>query len=103
MMTEDQDELSVEAKVVAGVYWGVGGPFTEISFDRPWIIHPRMRKGLDELVDAGLLTVEKFNNVSDKLVWKPTPKMKTHGPKVTLAFIKAHSFPVTDESQPKPD
>lgn len=90
-------DLSTEAKVVGATWWGGPMMLTELSFDRPWIIHPKTRKGLDDLVAAGLLTVEKFNRVSDKLVWKPTDKMKTSPPKASLAFLKANSFPVTTE------
>ena len=84
--------------MVAGCFWGMMMPRTELSFDRPWIIHPRTRKGLDELVEAGLLTVEKFDNPhSDKLIWKPTPRMGTEGPKPSMAFMQANSFSITTE------
>ncbi len=89
-------ELSTEAKVIIGAFWGIM-PTSELSFARPHIIHPRARQGLDELVKTGMLTVEKFNKYSDKLVWKPTDKMKTNKPKVSKAFIKANSFPITTE------
>lgn len=89
-------ELSVEAKVVCGAFWGIMG-MTEVSFERPHIITKKARKGLDDLVTAGLLTVEKFNQHSAKLVWKPTGKMKTNKPKVSHEYIKANTFPITSE------
>ena len=90
------DELSTEALVVCGAFWGVL-PTSELSFERPHVIHPRTRKGLDDLVAAGFLTVERFNNISDKLVWKPTERMKSERPKVSRAFMKDNSFPVTTD------
>ena len=90
-------ELSTEAKVVAGTFWGIM-PTDELSFNRPHIIHPKTRKGLDDLVEAGLLTMEPLNDYKNPpLVWKPTDKMKTDKPDTPLAFIKAHGFPVTTE------
>lgn len=89
-------ELSIEARVVIGAFWGVM-PTDELSFQRPHIIHPRTRKGLDELVEAGMLTVERFNKHSDTLVWKPTDKMKTDKPELDMEFLKENSFPVTTE------
>ena len=90
------NNLSIEARVV-GTLFGMRGALTELSFDRPWIIHPRARKGLDELVEAGLLTVEPFNSVSEKLVWRPTPRMRDDGPRESFEFLKANSFPMTRE------
>jgi len=88
-------ELSTEAKVVYGAQFSFG--LTELSFNRPHIIHPRMRRGLDDLVAAGLLTMEKFNEHSAKLLWKPTEKLKANRPTVSMKFIKANSFPITTE------
>jgi len=89
-------DLSIEAKAMIGAFWTLL-PLNELSFDRPWIIHPRSRKGLDELVDKGFLTVEKFNDHSERLVWKPTDKMGTDKPKVSLKFLKENSFPLTEQ------
>ncbi len=91
-------ELSTEAKVMAFSFWGIIS-HSELSFARPHIITPQARKGLDDLVEAGLLTVERFNKYTDKLVWKPTDKMKTDKPKVSMAFAEKHSFRLTDENQ----
>ena len=90
--------LSKEAKVCVGAWWSVMMT-GELKFQRPHIIHPRTRKGLDELVDKGFLTVEKFNDISDALVWKPTDKMrdKSQRPKVSMDFVKEHGFPITTE------
>lgn len=92
-------DFSVEARVVSGVYWHGSMFLEELSFERPWIIHPRLRRGLDELVEAGLLTIEKSNEVPGKLVWRPTDRMKSEGPKASLALIKANGFLVTIEEQ----
>lgn len=96
--TEESGELSTEAKVVAGVHWGLLMT-AQLSFARPHVIHPQMRAGLDELVEKGYLTVEKFNEISDKMVWKPTAKMYDEKPgrNVSMAFVEANSFPVTTE------
>ena len=91
-------DFSIEAQVVAGAFWGRLMPCTALSFERPWIIHPKTRKGLDELVEAGLLTMERFNKISDKLIWKPTSRMEAEGPKPSIAFMKGNGFPVTTEN-----
>lgn len=96
-------DLSIEAKVICGTWWGVIGN-SEVVFQRPWIIHPRTRKGLDELVEKGFLTVEQQ---SAALVWKPTAKMHIERPAREIAlttagfsaFMRENSFPITDESQ----
>lgn len=87
-------EFSIEAQVVAGAFWGA---LTEVSFKRPHIIHERARKGLDELVAAGLLTMRPRNDRSAELVWTATPRMKKEGPKPTMAFLKANAFPITTD------
>lgn len=94
------NDLSIEAKVVIGGFFSILMT-TELSFKRPWVIHPRTRKGLDELVDNGYLTVEKFNKYADTLVWKPTDKMLKERPKISRKFMEENSFPVMDESQKK--
>lgn len=94
--TPEFEALSVEAKVVCGAFWGIMLT-TELGFERPWIIHERTRKGLDELVAAGYLTVEKFNQYSDKLIWKTTDKLRAELPRVSMKFMKENSFPVTTE------
>ena len=90
-------KLSTEAQVVSGTWWGT--MHTDmLSFERPHIIHPSTRKGLDDLVKAGLLIMTPRNDSKDPpLDWKPTHKMKTDRPKVSLDFIKEHGFPVTTE------
>lgn len=89
--------LSVEAKVLIGCYWSLLMT-EEIKFQRPHIISKRARKGFDELVEKGFLTVEKFNNHSPALVWKPTEKMYSdQKPKVSRQFIIDNNFPLTTE------
>lgn len=91
-------KLSVEARIIAGTLWTGYMSHTELSFRRPHIIHPKTRKGLDELVEAGLLTMEKPDDHLDTLSWKPTPLMVTDGPKrPSEAFMKRHTFPLTTE------
>lgn len=102
-------EFSDEAKVVCGAWWNV--TMTDnLQFDRPWIIHPRTRKGLDELVDKGYLTSEPLNHYKDApLCFRPTKKMKSERPAKDFwetydemeAFLQENNFPITDESQPK--
>ena len=94
--TSEFEALSIEAKVVCGGFWGIIRK-NEVSFARPWVIHPRMRKGLDELVDAGYLTVKKPNNISDTLVWRYTDKLLEEKPRVSMGFIEANNFPSTTE------
>lgn len=100
--TAEFEALSVEAKVVAGCWWGVMMT-DKVGFDRPWTIHPQTRKGLDDLAAAGYLTCEPRNRYPNcPLDWKPTDKMRTERPRVSQAFLKEHStFPITDESQPE--
>jgi len=89
------EQFSTEAQVVAGSIWTkMPMSSTEVKFDRPWVIHPRMREGLDELTEAGLLTCEALNHLPDSpLIWKPTERMKTEGPRPTWDFLKRNSFP----------
>lgn len=90
-------DLSIEAKVMAGTFWG---PIylTTLSFERPWILHPSARKGLDDLVEAGFLGMEPRNDLKDcPIDWQPTLKMKMENPKVSQAFIIKNSFPLTTE------
>lgn len=89
-------DLSIEAKVVAGTWWGVMNT-SEVSFQRTHIIHPRTRKGLDELTSKGYLTAD-FYDGGKRGVWRPTKKMKVHNPRIPVSFVKEHGFPITDES-----
>lgn len=89
------NDLSTEAKVIIGAMFPFGSK-TEVSFARPHIMTPQCRKGFDDLVEAGYLTVEKFNRFTDKLVWKPTEKMKDK-PKISNKFIKDNTFFLTTE------
>ena len=92
-------DLSIEAQGMIGAFWMFSNQ-TEVTFQRPHILTKRARKGLDELVEAGFLTVRKFNRFSDALVWEPTDKMKTDKPRVSIKFLKENSFVITDETQP---
>lgn len=87
--------LSVEAKCMSHMFCAPMG-LSELSFERPHIIDPQARKGLDELVDGGFLTKEKFNKYSDKLVWKPTDKINDLK-RVSMKFLEEHSFSMTTE------
>lgn len=98
-MIENIKDLSVEAQVVYGGMWML--PIcenSEVTFQRPWVIHPRTRKGLDELVENGFLIVEPFNKISPALTWKPTAKMTAKRVQLPWKFLEENSFPVTDES-----
>ncbi len=89
-------ELSIEAKCVAGsIFCAV--PTDELSFERPWIIHPRTRKGLDDLVAAGLLIMRTWNPYSAKVLWTQTDKLRENPLNISMAFLKANSFPLTTE------
>lgn len=100
--TAEFEALSPEAKTLVGAWWGVMMT-TEVTFQRPWIIHPQARKGLDELVAAGYLSCEPLNQCENPpMGWKPTEKLKTEQPKVSRDFMKANSFPITDETLPEP-
>ena len=96
-------DLSIEARVMFGAHWG--GPMTmKVTYRRAWVIHPKARKGLDDLVTAGYLTVSKTND-GDGLTWEPTSKVKTDRPDPPIDFdfmMKHGDFPMVDESQPKP-
>lgn len=87
------ENLSTEAKVVSGTFWGVI-PVTELTFQRPHIIHPSARKGLNDLTAAGLLVFEDRHGIA---IWRPTERMKASPPKVSQEFIKRNSFPITTE------
>lgn len=86
-------EFSTEEKCVIGCWWNIMMT-TEVTFQRPHIIHPRMRKGLDELTDKGLLAFEDRHGIA---IWTPTDKMKTHKPRVSQKFLEENSFPITTE------
>jgi hypothetical protein len=100
--TAEFEALSTEAKTMVGAFWSIMR-ITELCFERPWIITPQARKGLDDLTAAGYLKAEQVNpRYGDKspMVWKPTGKMKAEKPRVSLAFVEANSFPITDEKAP---
>lgn len=87
------EKLSIEAKVMLGGFFGIMIT-DELYFKRPHIMTEKSRKGLDELVEQGWLTVDKKR---DGLVWKPTDKLKKERPQVSLEFIKEHNFKLTTE------
>lgn len=96
------DELSIEARVAIGAWWDILLT-DELRFERPWIITPETRKGLDELVTKGYLTVEGPTKRSPAIAWTPTDKMRNERPSITLKFMQQHGRrPVTDETLPKP-
>jgi len=87
-------ELSTEAKAVCGAFWGP--MLTEkLTFQRPHILTQKARKGLDELTEAGFLTVE--DEPGGGLTWRPTDKMRSERPRVSMAFARANKFPITTE------
>ena len=91
------EALSVEAKVLVGGWCGVRGAtmITQIAFRWPETIHPRTRKGLDDLVAAGYLTVKSTENGS--VAWTPTALLVSERPRVPAAFLKSNHFPTTIE------
>lgn len=98
--TPEFDALSTEAKVMIGSMWSIIAA-AQVRFDRPHIIHPRARKGLDDLVEAGYLTVETLNKMDGSpWIWKPTDKLKAERPRVPIDFIETNSFPITQEDVP---
>jgi len=79
-----------------GGFWKFSSKM-ELTFHRPHIITDQARKGLDDLVQAGFLTVDRLNHISDALVWTPTQKMADEKPKVSMKFIEENTFPITTE------
>lgn len=95
--TPEFESLITEAKVLVGAWWGIL-PSSEVTFQRPHVIHPRTRQGLDALVAAGYLTVEPLNRHKDSpLTWKPTAKLRSERPKVSRAFMEQNTFPIKIE------
>lgn len=102
------DTLSTDAKVVIGAFFGILIT-SELTFNRPWIIAPRMRAALDELNTAGYLTAEPLNQMKHPpMVWRPTEKLKNTDRQERAAisrdedFMERNGFPITDETQPAP-
>lgn len=102
--TAEFESLSNEAKAIAGAYWGNGMMSDRLSFKRPWVISHKARKALDDLVEAGYLTVATLNDhPKSPMEWQPTSKMRSERPTVSAAFLKEHGkFPMLDESLPEP-
>lgn len=88
------EEMSIEAKAMAGVFCIKGQlMLEELSFKRPKILTPQARKGLDDLVKLGYLYVEGTSN----LTWKPTNKMRENPVKVSQKFLEENRFSLTSE------
>lgn len=95
--TKAGHSLSVEAQVVAASLFMFMSDNQSVTFKRPWIIHPRTRKGLDGLTRAGYLTCEPLNTFKDcPLTWRATAAMRTLK-KAPMSFVQANSFPITTE------
>ena len=72
-MASTMNCLSFEARVVFASFWLRPMNLSELSFKRPHIIGEKLRKGLDDLTDAGLLA--RTGSKSNGFTWKPTDKM----------------------------
>lgn len=93
------NSFSTEALVLIGAHWGFF-PKSKLSFNRPHAIHPKAKKGLDELVAKGFLTATPRNNIPGcPMDYEPTEKMKTDKPFVDFDFIKENGFPYTVEDR----
>lgn len=88
-------DLSTEANVIyGGLYQMI--PKNEVTFQRPHIMTEQARKGFDDLVEAGYLTVEPFNKYG-ALTWRPTAKLHKERFEVSRDYIKQHNFKLTSE------
>ena len=101
-----REDMSIEAQVAA-MHWN-GHTMSRnmtLSFKRPWVISPRMKKGLEELVETGYLTKHRLNSYRNCPVeYRPTDKMEDFGPRLSMAELKEHSFSITEERpEPKED
>lgn len=93
-------DVSRDAQVVAYCLFLMGRP-TQVTFNRPHIIHPRTRAALDELASAGLLEVMDTSKLPrGAMGWqavkglRPMLDFKEQG---IPAITKDESFPVTTE------
>ena len=88
-------KLSLEAKVIAASFFQIL-PNNKLSFNRPWAIHPKARKGLTDLVETGYLIETPRNHIENCPVdFNPTTKMKTL-PRVSREWLEEHGdFPMT--------
>lgn len=90
--------LSRDAEIVALCWFGIGGQ-TTIRFQRPRIIHPRMRAALDELTIAGILA--RADDPRGPQEWKPAVDMKFSRKFKQPDAKKGESFSMTiDEPGP---
>lgn len=85
-------QLPRDAEIVARCVFAFG-PSSKITFQRPHVIHPRMRAGLDALTDAGMLQVTKDPRC-EALTWQ---RLHAMGQPLKLfrAPGKDESFPFT--------
>jgi len=101
-MTPSITELSIEAQVLYAGYWQMMKK-NEVTFQRPWVISEKAKKGLDELVASDYLTCEKFDNPrSDAIVYKATEKMRDEKKWYSREFLEEHGrFNIIDERKDK--
>lgn len=94
----DITNMSIEAQVVYAGHWQLMKK-KEITFRRPWVISDKMKKGLDELVDAGYLLCKQSNGA---VTYGPTDKMFNEKAYFNMEFLIEHGqFPIIDESKKK--
>ena len=85
-------ELSEDALGIAYVYWNQLKT-SELTFNRPRIIHTRMRAALNELTDIGYLI--RTDDKSGSMTWRPTPYFLKVAQKIKLPDFKKLNFPAT--------
>ncbi|MBK67981.1 MAG: hypothetical protein CMP22_07625 [Rickettsiales bacterium] len=90
-MTTNKEELSIEAKVVWGALFQFGT--THLTFNTPSKIHPRTKKGLDELVENKYL---KFEDVYGVYEYK---RLDKDMPRISRKELKENSFPITEHKK----
>lgn len=89
--------ISRDAEIVALCVFGFGTS-TKLTFQRPHVIHPRMRAGLDDLVAAGMLTVSEDRGAK---TWQRTDAMGSPA-KLYRPPEKGESFTFTIDERAAP-
>lgn len=83
--------LSLDARIVAKVYWKTN-PNIELSFKTPMRIHPRFMAALLDLISIRLI---KVSDGTPGLVFTATPFMKGYDPRVTKAMVQESDLSIT--------
>jgi hypothetical protein len=87
--------LSIEGQVIYGCFFQADKK-RELTFDRPEIISPRFRKGLDDLANAGYLMLRQtVNGPKGSLTWRPTALMVMEKTTITPRYLMRHAFSMT--------